>query len=190
MKLTYIEGPDLGKAFVSGSFQLMKNVESLNEINVFPVPDGDTGTNMASTVQTISAAFMEGIPEHVSQVLDVAAASALEGARGNSGAIFGQFVHGLAKELRNEERVSIRRFSEAAIKAAEYAQKALSHPKDGTIISVIRDWTLQLQTHAKKSSDVTEVMDSAAGPVWMVKDTLTQLCVTGCAQVGLEVSRA
>lgn len=161
MKLTYIEGPDLGKALVSGSFQVMNNVESLNEINVFPVPDGDTGTNMASTVQTISAAFAEGIPDNVSQVLDVAAASALEGARGNSGAIFAQFFHGLAKELRNEARVSMRRFSEAALKASEHAQKALSHPKDGTILSVIRDWALQLQAHAEKSSDVTEVMDSA-----------------------------
>lgn len=157
----YIEGPDLGKALISGSFQVMKNVESLNKINVFPVPDGDTGTNMASTVQTISAAFAEGIPGNVSQVLDVAATSALEGARGNSGAIIAQFFHGLAKELRNESRVSMRRFSEAAINAAEHAQKALSHPQEGTIISVIRDWALQLQTHAKECNDVAEVMDSA-----------------------------
>lgn len=139
----------------------MKNVESLNQINVFPVPDGDTGTNMASTAQSITAAFQEGMPEKVNQVLDVAAASALEGARGNSGAIFAQFFHGFAKELRNEARVNMSRFAEAAIKAAEHAQNALSHPRDGTILSVIRDWAKQLRSHAEKSSDVVEVMDSA-----------------------------
>jgi len=153
MKVDIIDGPSVGKALIAGAYSLMEKSSELNKINVFPVPDGDTGTNMASTVEVVLSTIPEPVPGEVGKVLDIAAHSMLGSSRGNSGAILAQFMLGLASELRDEAAVTVERFSHAAMTAAQKAKHALREPKEGTILTVLEDWARALHTRAQKTQD-------------------------------------
>jgi DegV family protein with EDD domain len=140
---------------------LVRNSASLDAINVFPVPDGDTGMNMASTALAVVDSLDTCTVPSAGGVLHRAAESALEGARGNSGAILAQFFHGLAKELGQDVRISARRFAAAAMTAVEHTRSALSAPKEGTILTVLRDWAAELHARAQKTEDILDVFLSA-----------------------------
>lgn len=160
MKIRYLDGTRLRRAILAGTATLIANTDNLNAINVFPVPDGDTGTNMANTAKTIARrlAFMKpDKKEKASAVLEQTAASALDGARGNSGAILAQFFRGLADELKAEARVNARRFAEAVRNAAQKTRTALSAPKEGTILTVLSDWSQALQEKAALTDDIVHV---------------------------------
>ena len=135
--IRYLDGKRLKRSLFAGFERIVAEQEPLNRINVFPVPDGDTGTNLALTVATISDALRQFDSRHAGELLTRVADAALDGARGNSGAIFAQFFQGLADALGDRERIHATEFA-AALKAAdEYARTALSSPKEGTIITVI-----------------------------------------------------
>lgn len=153
MKVDSIDGPSVGKALIAGAHSLMEKSSELNKINVFPVPDGDTGTNMASTVEVVISTIPEPPPREVGRVLDIAAHSMLGSSRGNSGAILAQFMLGLASELRDEAVVTVERFAHAAETAAQKAKHALREPKDGTILTVLEDWARALHSRAQKTQD-------------------------------------
>ena len=133
MQITYMNGKRLKLALLAGARRLRENVAFLNRINVFPVPDGDTGTNMAGTVQAMAAALTASPVSSLAETARTAADSALMGGKGNSGAILAQFFQGLAEELERDVRVSTRSFADAVGKAVTRTYGALSKPREGKI---------------------------------------------------------
>ena len=129
----------------------------LNEINVFPVADGDTGTNMSITMNSIMEGVKKCKDSSFAEISSVVADSALKGARGNSGAILAQYFQGLAEATHGKIRLSTRAFAYAALKAAEQAREAISNPQEGTIITVMKDWANYLSKYSLDTSDFAEL---------------------------------
>jgi len=111
MKIKYLDGRRLYLAFLAGGQAVIKDFAYLNKINVYPVPDGDTGTNLASTMKAIAEQARPS--RSAKESLNSIAEAALTGARGNSGLIFAQYIYGLSRELGNELRISAARFGES-----------------------------------------------------------------------------
>ena len=136
--MQYLNGAQLHALFESGYRNLKKNTDTINRLNVFPVPDGDTGTNMVRTfgggLQAVSADT-----EHVGEYMRALSQAMLLSARGNSGVIFSQFVSGLARGFDSCDRVSFPDFVRAFDCAREDAYKAILTPTEGTILTVIRE---------------------------------------------------
>ena len=133
-----IDGLLLRDMAMAGAALLEKNREAVDALNVFPVPDGDTGTNMSLTMQS---AIREINSKEFLRADEAAAAlskGALKGARGNSGVITSQLFRGFSKALKGEEKITPRQFAEALAKGAEVAYKAVMKPKEGTILTVAR----------------------------------------------------
>jgi DegV family protein with EDD domain len=153
-----LTGPRLARALRAGALAVAKEQETLNRINVFPVPDADTGANLASTLRAAAAVLTMPNDLTVGQTARTAADAALDGARGNSGAIFAQFLHGLAESIGNRVSVTTREFVAAACSGTEAAQQALAQPVEGTIISVLRAWAAGLEEQAAKIHDFGELL--------------------------------
>ena len=132
----------------AGALAVVREQEALNRINVFPVRDADTGANLAATLKAAASRLGSEAPESVGDAARAAADGALDGARGNSGAIFAQFLHGLASSLERLARADGRQFAEAAENGAESAYSALQDPREGTILSVLRAWSHELTRRA------------------------------------------
>ncbi len=137
-KITYIDGIRLHRGLVAGIRQVLNRQDYLNKINVFPVPDGDTGTNMAFTLQTIVDETNLQTTSHVGHAALGIADAALNGARGNSGVILAQFFQGFSDACADYQKLDVANFADAIQKGYEYSLEALSDPKEGTILSVIK----------------------------------------------------
>lgn len=136
--ITILDGKTLYYSFLAGAQKIFENQVQINKINVFPVADADTGTNLASTMRSI---VDTPIPTSDLRVTAAALAdAALTGARGNSGIIFAQFIYGFSNELQKYETMSVEGFAEALRKAVTYAYEAIANPVEGTMITVIREW--------------------------------------------------
>lgn len=141
--MEYLTGHDLYQMFNYGTTFVVKKRKKLNDINVFPVPDGDTGNNLVYTMQTISR---ESKPQESFQAtLESISDSALIGARGNSGVIFAQFVNGLRTASKGKETVSLDEFADMAMESVEHTYSSLSNPVEGTMITVIKEWAKGLK---------------------------------------------
>ncbi len=132
-----VDGPALAAALRTGIHRLISREEVINKINVFPVPDGDTGTNLALTLQAVLAALRAGPEPHAGQLLTRAADAALDGARGNSGAILAQFLLGVGDHAAPCATLTAAQFAEAVGAGSAYARQALAEPREGTILTVI-----------------------------------------------------
>lgn len=133
-----LDGKRFYYSFLAGAQKIFDHYQGLNKINVFPVADGDTGTNLASTMRSI---IDTSIPTNNIKATAVALAdAALVGARGNSGIIFAQFLYGFSNEIENEKNLTVDSFAEIIKKAVVYAYEAIANPVEGTMISVMRDW--------------------------------------------------
>lgn len=133
-----INSKTLAKCFLAGAKNLESKKEWINELNVFPVPDGDTGTNMTMTIMS-AATQVSGLNNPSMQELcKVIASGSLRGARGNSGVILSQLLRGFTKVAENHEELDVITLSEAIEKAVETAYKAVMKPKEGTILTVAR----------------------------------------------------
>jgi len=131
-----LQGYDVYHAFLAGAKKLILIKGHLNKINVFPVPDGDTGSNMAFLMQTI---INEAKPdENLSVTLDSIASAAMNGSRGNSGIIFSEYFNGLAEKLKGKAQAKVSEFSEAVKHAIKKAYQAIMNPVEGTILTVLR----------------------------------------------------
>jgi hypothetical protein len=159
MKIRYLNGNRLYHAFLAGGEAVIRDQDYLNKINVFPVPDADTGTNLASTMRAIA----QGTRAHrsIKETLRSMANAALFGARGNSGIIFAQFLHGMSKEVGVEPHLTTKSFAESARRAAHYAHRALLSPVEGTMITVIRDWAEDLYQKRFQTTDFAELMNES-----------------------------
>jgi hypothetical protein len=157
-KIKYLNGVRLQRAIVAGADWVVAMQKHLDAINVFPVPDGDTGSNMAATMKSIAERAKENIDKSVHRVSDALADSALMGAKGNSGAILAQFFQGLAEGLKGHGKVTTERFGQAVHVAAQKAQEAISSPREGTILTVIREWSDRVRENCKKTADFDELL--------------------------------
>ncbi|MDD4748195.1 MAG: DegV family protein [Salinivirgaceae bacterium] len=146
-----INGKTLYYAFVSGGNQILQHQAEINRINVFPVNDKDTGTNLASTVRWV----LDNIRPHKSYsiTLNSIAEAALIGARGNSGVIFAQFLYGLSRETINKPIITISEFAESVKHSIPYIYDAIANPVEGTILTIIKDWSDFLSNQKERFSD-------------------------------------
>ncbi len=124
-------------AFLAGASLLYQNKEYINELNVFPVPDGDTGTNMSMTLKSACDALNSVPEDDIEEVCKAIASGSLRGARGNSGVIMSQILRGFTNHLKTEKNITSDLFFEGIKKAKETAYKAVVKPKEGTILTVI-----------------------------------------------------
>ena len=124
-------------AFLAGASLLYQNKEYINELNVFPVPDGDTGTNMSMTLKSACDAVNAVSDDNIEEVCKAIASGSLRGARGNSGVIMSQILRGFTNHLKTEKKITEKLFFESISKAKETAYKAVVKPKEGTILTVI-----------------------------------------------------
>jgi len=159
VKINEIDGKQLYHSFISGAHKIFENQSYINKINVFPVADADTGTNLASTMRSIIDISVPSKNLKVSA--DSIADAALTGARGNSGIIFAQFLYGFSNELKAKETITVEDFAESMKKAVKYAYDAIANPVEGTIISVIKDWAEHLYTLKDKIDDFFRLLFDA-----------------------------
>ncbi|MCX6245442.1 MAG: DegV family EDD domain-containing protein [Bacteroidetes bacterium] len=143
-KIKVLDGKQLYYSFLSGAQRIFDNQKQLNRINVFPVNDADTGTNLASTMRSIMDARIP--TDNLKETAVAMADAALTGARGNSGIIFAQFLYGFSNELKTGQTMDIRAFAESMRSAVNYAYEAIANPVEGTILTVIKDWAEYIYT--------------------------------------------
>lgn len=154
------DGQVLKQALKSAEILLEKRIEELNSLNVFPVPDGDTGINMYLTLQSATSAVENLDTSSAAEISARAARGALLGARGNSGVILSQILRGLAKGLEMKEKFTAFDFAQAMRHASETAYKALAQPVEGTILTVIREASEAAVEQAKKGANLKQTMSS------------------------------
>jgi len=155
----YITGKDLYQMFNYGTFYIMKDRSHLNDINVFPVADGDTGNNLLQTLRTI---VLESKMENsFYKTLDSISDSALLGARGNSGVIFAQFVNGLQKVHHNSEQVSISEFADMVNESYKHTYGSLSNPVEGTMLTIIKEWASFLSIHSNQEISIKDIFSKS-----------------------------
>ena len=161
MQIKYIDGIRLQKAVHAGINHVINRKDYLNKINVFPVPDGDTGTNMAYTLSTIANEIKSTSQKPISKMAEAISDASLNGARGNSGSILAQFFVGFSEGSESYNKLNPKRFSKAIQIAKEYSYDALSEPKEGTILSVIKDWADSIHSLQKKHKDFITIFNGA-----------------------------
>lgn len=182
MKIGYLDGNRLYYAFLAGGRAVIRDRDYLNKINVFPVPDSDTGTNLASTMRAIAerARAFRSARATLGSIAD----AALLGARGNSGLIFAQFLFGLSQEVREESRLTPHHFAEGARRAVQHARRAILTPVEGTMLTVLHDWAEALYAERWKKSDFVELLThSLHAAERSLKDTPKKLAVLARAGV-------
>ena len=165
-------GQELRDMFAAGSSWLEKSVPDINAINVFPVPDGDTGTNMFLTMRSTMEEADRAPLNNVAAVVKAMAQGALMGARGNSGVILSQFFRGLAKELAEKESITGSDWALALSEASRTAYKGLSQPVEGTMLTVIRDASTAAEVAAQTDPDDLTIVAEAA--VEAAKDSVAK----------------
>ncbi|MEP7242145.1 MAG: DegV family protein [Gammaproteobacteria bacterium] len=143
--LEQLDGSHLASALRAGIYRLFSRTEHLNKINVFPVPDGDTGTNLAMTLQAVLAVLDSAPSSNAGELLTRAADAAIDGARGNSGAILAQFLLGVGDKAGPIEKLTPADFAAAIRGGATYARDALTEPREGTMLTVLADFGDELQ---------------------------------------------
>ena len=147
-----LDGLRLNFALQAGILRLLSRQEHLNKINVFPVPDGDTGTNLALTVHAVLGSLRKWPDRHAGKTLTRVADAALDGARGNSGAILAQFFLGLCDRLGHLTQLDPDDFVEGVGGGADYARESLSEPREGTILTVLTDFAHAVQRARRDGS--------------------------------------
>lgn len=156
MGIKSLNGKNLYYLFLAGARKILDNQADLNKINVFPVPDADTGTNLASTIRSI--VYNISPDPSYKTTADAIAIAALDGARGNSGVIFAQFLYGLSNETNNCEEMSVSDFAESIKRSIKYIYEAFSNPVEGTMLTVIREWAQYIDKHKERLVDFTHLM--------------------------------
>lgn len=182
MRIRYLDGYRLYYAVLVGGNSVIEDQDYLNKINVFPVPDSDTGTNLASTMRSIAEGAVLARP--FSTTLRSIADAALSGARGNSGLIFAQFLYGINEEIKDRTKISTQAFGEAVKKAIHYAYKSIVSPVEGTMITVMKDWADEVYRQRTIKSDFVELLsDSLHVAKKSLRETPLKLAVLAKAGV-------
>lgn len=138
MAIKIIDAQLLQKAFIAGAYNLERNKDYINELNVFPVPDGDTGSNMSLTIMAAAkevSALQNPTMEELSKTIS---SGSLRGARGNSGVILSQLLRGFCREIKDKKKITPAVLADGFVRGVETAYKAVMKPKEGTILTVAK----------------------------------------------------
>lgn len=154
MEITTINAEALAKAFLAGAKNLESKKEWINELNVFPVPDGDTGTNMSMTIMSAAKEVSALENPEMKTLAKAISSGSLRGARGNSGVILSQLFRGFAKVIAEYDEITVQILSDAFQKAVETAYKAVMKPKEGTILTVARGMAERALNMADETDDL------------------------------------
>lgn len=154
MEITTINAEALAKAFLAGAKNLEAKKEWINELNVFPVPDGDTGTNMSMTIMSAAKEVAAMENPDMASVAKAISSGSLRGARGNSGVILSQLFRGFAKVIAEYDEVDVQVLTDAFQKAVETAYKAVMKPKEGTILTVAKGMSNRALELCEETSDL------------------------------------
>lgn len=148
---------------ISGANNLYNNKKTVDELNVFPVPDGDTGTNMSLTVSAIASELLNKGEMTLTKTADAMSFSTLRGARGNSGVILSQFFRGISRSFKGKEESTGLQFALALKQGSDAAYKAVMKPTEGTILTVAREAAVgaQLAADTDGEEDITVVLEKA-----------------------------
>lgn len=157
--LIELDGRNLYYAFVAGAQKIIAHQAELNKINVFPVNDGDTGTNLAATIRSVIESLHPSRSYKITA--DRIAESTLVNARGNSGIIFAQFFYGLSNETGEYKSVTLRQFAEAIGRTVNYVYEAVARPVEGTMLTVIREMADYIYSSWNKFSDFNHLLTSS-----------------------------
>ncbi len=186
--ISVFDGQDLKRAILAGQAWLEEHKESINALNVFPVPDGDTGTNMAATLKAATTAIAEVDDPSAHVVAEKLARGALMGARGNSGVILSQILRGLAQGLDSKTTFTAVDFAAALQESSRLAYRAVIKPVEGTILTVIRESADAAQQSAERGADLTtmlgETVSAARAAVAKTPDLLDTLKQAGVVDAG------
>lgn len=139
MSMNTIDAPMLSRMFLAGAKNLEAKKEWINELNVFPVPDGDTGTNMTLTIMSAASEVSQLSQPTMESLAKAISSGSLRGARGNSGVILSQLLRGFTKGVKGEKVLDSVTIAAAMEKGVETAYKAVMKPKEGTILTVARE---------------------------------------------------
>jgi len=159
MELLKLTGKDFKNMVKAGQARLAENAEYVNSLNVFPVPDGDTGTNMNLTFSSGAKSTKESDTEHIGEIGRSLSKGLLMGARGNSGVILSQLFRGFSKAIEDKEDLDAKEFAKAFQGGVEAAYKAIMKPVEGTILTVARESAEAGQLKAENTDDLIEVME-------------------------------
>jgi uncharacterized protein len=159
--LNEMDGRRLYYTFIAGARRVIEHQGELNKINVFPVSDGDTGTNLASTIRAV----IDSIHPHRSYKVtaDRIAETTLINARGNSGIIFAQFLYGMSTETGNFKTITIKQFAESIKNSVRYIYEAVANPVEGTMLTVIKDWANYIYDNRNRITDFNQLFISSVG---------------------------
>ncbi|MCT4584682.1 MAG: DegV family EDD domain-containing protein [Peptostreptococcaceae bacterium] len=152
---TSINGNEFFEFFKNGAIEVINNKDYLDSINIFPVEDKDTGSNLAYTLKFIVE--FSTIEDSFYKTINSMSLISLENARGNSGVIFAQFLTGIAKETKEREYIDFKEFIDLLKKSSEYVYNSIANPFEGTIISFIRDWTKYLKMNSFKFNNFNDI---------------------------------
>lgn len=158
MTTTSIDAGMVKEIFLAGAANLEAKKEWINDLNVFPVPDGDTGTNMTLTIMSASKEVSNIETPDMESLAKAISSGSLRGARGNSGVILSQLLRGFTKVIREYDAIDSRVLSLAFEKAVETAYKAVMKPKEGTILTVARGMSEKMTEIAPKISDIKKLL--------------------------------
>jgi uncharacterized protein len=157
--LNEMDGRRLYYTFIAGARKVIEHQVELNKINVFPVNDGDTGTNLASTIRAV----VDSLHPHRSYKItaDRIAETTLVNARGNSGIIFAQFLYGMSTETGNFKTITIKQFAESIKNSIRYIYEAVANPVEGTMLTVIKDWANYIYDNRNRITDFNQLFISS-----------------------------
>jgi dihydroxyacetone kinase-like predicted kinase len=157
--LVQMDGRNLYYTFIAGARKVIEHQIELNKINVFPVNDGDTGTNLASTIRLV----IESLKPHRSYKItaDRIAEATLMNARGNSGIIFAQFFYGLSIETGDFMFITLRQFAESIQRSVRYVYEAVANPVEGTMLTVIKEWAQYIYESWSRFTDFNHLLVSS-----------------------------
>jgi len=183
-----LNGANFRSMIINAANIIEVHKQHVDSLNVFPVPDGDTGTNMSLTMISAAKEVSACDTNHISDLCTALSKGALRGARGNSGVILSQILKGMATELGAAKEVTVKKFAKALAFGAEVAYKAVTDPKEGTILTVIREMAEFATVEAKKTQSIEEFLDKVieAGEVSLKKtpDLLPILKKAGVIDAG------
>ncbi|RED65923.1 DAK2 domain-containing protein [Cohnella lupini] len=158
MSKRFLNGSEWAAMILAGAERLTRNEDRINALNVFPVPDGDTGTNMNLTMTAGVAELKNKPSDDVSRAAEVLSKGLLMGARGNSGVILSQLFRGFSRSLTGQQELTVPMFANALQQGVDTAYKAVVKPVEGTILTVAREAAKQGLTATRRTSDLTEWM--------------------------------
>lgn len=161
LTINKLDGTKFSKMIISGANNLYNNKKTVDDLNVFPVPDGDTGTNMSLTAQAMVAELKNNDTKSVSKTADLMAYATLRGARGNSGVILSQFFRGISRSVKGKDTITADEFADALAAGSQAAYKAVMKPTEGTILTVSRVAAEGAKAGAK-SGEFEDLMSEAA----------------------------